>query len=320
MIKKLDWNFETALDTHGVALERKPVEVLQINLGKLCNLACVHCHVAAGPTRTEIMTRETVDRILEWLDENPVNRVDLTGGAPEMQPDFREIVSFATKRGSHVMDRCNLTILLQPGYEWAAEFLKEHQVEIIASMPCYSAENVNAQRGNGVFDDSIKALQLLNSLGYGIDPKLKLNLVYNPNGAFLPPPQATLEEAYKRELDKHFGIQFHSLYCLTNLPVARYANYLKQRGEYENYMQLLVENFNPGSVEGLMCRDTVSVDWEGRVYDCDFHQQLGLNPGGGESYLWDLDLRRWNQTPIRLAPHCFGCTAGQGSSCGGALL
>lgn len=314
-------SFEEVLTRHGQWLERKQTQILQLNLGKMCNLACVHCHVGAGPARKEIMTRETLEKILEWAEENPLPVVDLTGGAPEMFPHFREMVIWFRQRGFHVMDRCNLTILLQPGFETMAEFLRDQQVEIIASMPCYSPENVNAQRGNGVFDESIEALQMLNRLGYGVDEDLPLNLVYNPNGAFLPPDQQKLEEVYKQELDTHFGIRFHKLYALTNLPVSRFANYLKQRGSYGEYLQLLKDSFNPGSVQGLMCRDTLSVDWVGRVFDCDFNQQMQMHTGfgGAPQYLWDLDLRRWKQTEIRTAPHCFGCTAGQGSSCGGAL-
>ncbi|MDF3128338.1 arsenosugar biosynthesis radical SAM protein ArsS [Kiritimatiellaeota bacterium B1221] len=319
MIQKTSGSFDDVLTQHGQWLERAEAKILQINVGKMCNLACVHCHVGAGPTRKEIMIRECMDKILEWSEDNPLPVVDLTGGAPEMFPHFREMVTWFRSRGVQVMDRCNLTILLQPGYEWAAEFLRDQQVEIVASMPCYSPENVNAQRGNGVFDESIEALQLLNRLGYGVEEGLPLNLVYNPNGAFLPPDQEQLEAVYKRELQTHFGIQFHQLYALTNLPVSRFASYLKQRGSYEEYLQLLKESFNPASVNGLMCRDTISVDWEGRVFDCDFNQQMEMQTGfdGEAQSLWDLDLRRWKQSEIRTAPHCFGCTAGQGSSCGG---
>jgi len=315
------YDFEHKLSEHHLHLERGAPRVLQINVGWLCNLSCIHCHVTAGPTRKEIMTRETVDRILDWYDDNPVDVVDLTGGAPEMNPSFRYMVTEFKKRHAHVMDRCNLTILLQPGYAGTAEFLAEHGVEIVASMPCYSPENVNAQRGNGVFDQSIEALQLLNRIGYGVEDFLKLDLVYNPNGAFLPPDQKKLEAVYKRELRKHFGIEFHQLYALTNLPVARFATYLKNRGKYEDYLALLVDSFNPGSVVGLMCRDTISVDWQGAVFDCDFNQQMNMHLGEGYQplRLWDVDVRRWKQIPIRTPPHCFGCTAGQGSSCGGAL-
>lgn len=321
MIQSTQGSFEDVLTQHGQWLERSDAKILQVNVGKMCNLACVHCHVGAGPTRKEIMTRECMEKIFEWSEDNPLPVVDLTGGAPEMFPHFREMVTWFRSRGVKVMDRCNLTILLQPGYEWAAEFLRDQQVEIVASMPCYSPENVNAQRGNGVFDESIEALQLLNTLGYGVEDDLPLNLVYNPNGAFLPPNQEELEAVYKRELSEHFGIQFHKLFALTNLPVSRFASYLKQRGKYEEYLQLLKDSFNPASVKGLMCRDTLSVDWEGRVFDCDFNQQMEMHTGfdGAPQFLWDLDLRRWKQTAIRTASHCFGCTAGQGSSCGGVV-
>lgn len=321
MIQSVTGSFEDVLTQNHLWLERETPRVLQINVGKMCNLSCVHCHVGAGPTRTEIMTRDTMSQIQDWIKDNPVPVVDLTGGAPEMFPHFKELVAWLAQRGIQVMDRCNLTILLQPGYEDMAAFLKEHRVEIVASMPCYSPENVNAQRGNGVFDESIEALQLLNSIGYGVEDHLPLQLVYNPNGDFLPPSQQMLEEAYKRELDTHFGIQFHHLYALTNLPVSRFATYLKRRGKYEEYLQLLKDNFNPASVSGLMCRDTISVDWEGRVFDCDFNQQMEMHMGdqGRPLNLCDVDVRRWKQTPIRTGPHCFGCTAGQGSSCGGAL-
>ncbi|MEX2381768.1 MAG: arsenosugar biosynthesis radical SAM (seleno)protein ArsS [Opitutales bacterium] len=315
-------DFEQQLSKHGLQLERDSPRVLQINVGWLCNLSCIHCHVTAGPTRKEIMSEETLEGILDWLDENPMDVVDLTGGAPEMNPHFRRMVTEFKLRHSHVIDRCNLTILLQEGYEGTAEFLADHQVEIVASMPCYSPENVNAQRGNGVFDQSIEALRRLNRIGYGKRDDLKLDLVYNPNGAMLPPDQHQLEADYKRELMEHFGIEFHSLYALTNLPVARFANYLRQRGKYEDYMALLIDNFNPASVAGLMCRDTISVDWQGAVFDCDFNQQMNMHLGfeGSPLRLWDVDLRRWKQRPVRTAPHCFGCTAGQGSSCGGSLL
>ena len=240
---------------------------MQINVGKLCNLTCIHCHVNAGPKRKEIMTRETIDRIIDWFAKTDIPKVDLTGGAPEMIPDFKYFVERlkALTPPRHIIDRCNLTILLEPGYEDYAEFLARHQVEIIASMPCYSPENVNAQRGEGVFDGSIKALQLLNSLGYGIDPQLPLHLVYNPNGAFLPGPQAELEADYKRELKEHFGIVFNQLYTITNLPIARFASYLKNNGKLDEYMELLIENFNPATIDGLMCRNTINIGWRGEV-------------------------------------------------------
>jgi len=314
--------FAATLSASGQALQRVPPRVLQINTGKLCNLTCVHCHVNAGPKRKEIMTRETVDRLLDWVGSTSIELVDLTGGTPEMIPDFRYFVESLRGMGKRVMNRLNLTILNEPGFEWVAEFHAANRVELVASMPCYSAENVNAQRGEGVFDSSITALQKLNALGYGQDEGLILDLVYNPNGAKLPPAQDALEADYKEEMAKHFGVVFNQLYVITNMPIARFASYLKRNGQYSDYMQLLVENFNPGSVEGLMCRDTISVGWEGTVYDCDFNQQLGMPQRDGSQalMLWDLDLNDWAKRPILLGNHCYGCTAGQGSSCGGALL
>ena len=314
--------FETTLVEHRLELTRQAPRVLQVNIGKLCNLTCVHCHVNAGPRRKEIMTRETVDRILDWLEETDIEVVDLTGGTPEMIPDFRYMVQRIRAMGKSVMDRCNLTILNEPGFEWVAEFHAEQGVEIVASMPCYCPKNVNEQRGDGVFDSSIKALQTLNALGYGTDPKLPLDLVYNPNGASLPPEQGELEADYKRELKAHFGITFNNLYAITNMPIARFTSYLKRQREYADYMQLLLDNFNPSSVSGLMCRDTINVDWEGRVYDCDFNQQLGLQHGERADPLkvWDVNFTDWATLPILTGTHCYGCTAGQGSSCGGATV
>ncbi len=314
-------DFEAVLRGHGKALCRSAPKILQVNTGKLCNLTCVHCHVNAGPRRKEVMSGETVDTILEWLEGSGVETVDLTGGTPEMIPDFRRLVEGARAIGCNVMDRLNLTILNEPGYDWVAPFLCENKVHIIASMPCYSPENVNAQRGEGVFDSSIAALRELNRIGYGRTAELPVDLVYNPNGASLPPDQSELEADYKREMHAHFGIVFDRLYTITNMPIARFASFLKREGAYEAYLQLLVRHFNPGSVDGLMCRDTISVDWEGRVYDCDFNQQLELHHErrGSALFLRDLELADWCRRRILTGHHCFGCTAGQGSSCGGAL-
>ena len=314
--------FETTLARHGQHLRRSAPKVLQLNIGKLCNLTCVHCHVNAGPHRKEIMSGDTVDRILAWMARSPVEVLDLTGGTPEMIPDYRRLVREARAMGKRVLDRCNLTIVTEPGYGWVPGFFAENEVEVIASMPCYSPENVNAQRGEGVFDSSIEALRQLNRHGYGTAPGLVLDLVYNPNGAKLPPPQEALEADYKREMWTHFGIRFNRLYTITNMPIARFASYLKRANAYGDYLRLLLEHFNPASVEGLMCRDTISVDWEGRVYDCDFNQQLDLShpdARGDALRLWDLDPEAWRHMPIRTGAHCYGCTAGQGSSCGGAL-
>jgi radical SAM/Cys-rich protein len=319
--------FATKLAEHALPLRHTKTEVLQINLGKLCNLTCIHCHVNAGPKRKEIMTRATIDQLIDWLAKTDIRTVDLTGGAPEMIPDFKYLVERlkALTPPRHIIDRCNLTILLEPGYEDYASFLARHEIEIIASMPCYSPENVNAQRGNGVFDASIKALQLLNSLGYGREPQLPLHLVYNPNGAFLPGPQEGLEADYKRELKEHFGVVFNKLYTITNLPIARFASYLKNNNLLGDYMALLNDAFNPATVNGLMCRNTINVSWQGEVFDCDFNQMLKMqwsrDGGSGQGlHLWDVDPVQVENREIATGDHCFGCTAGAGSSCGGALV
>jgi radical SAM/Cys-rich protein len=314
--------FAQKLAEHSIPLRRGRPEVFQVNVGKLCNLICTHCHVNAGPKRKEIITRQTIDRILGWLARTDIPVVDLTGGAPEMIPDFRYFIKRVKELTPprHVIDRCNLTILLESGYEHLPQFLATHKVEIIASMPCYSPENVNAQRGEGVFEGSIEALQLLNSLGYGKAVELPLNLVYNPVGAFLPRPQAELEADYKRELKEHFGIVFNKLYTITNLPIARFASYLRHNNKLEEYMQLLINNFNPATIGGLMCRNTISVGWRGEVYDCDFNQQLDMQwENGKRLFLWDIDPDKIENREIMTGDHCFGCTAGAGSSCGGAL-
>jgi len=317
--------FAARLAQESVVLRHARPEILQVNVGKLCNLTCIHCHVNAGPRRKEIMTRETIDRIIDWLAKTDVPTVDLTGGAPEMIPDFRYFIEGVKELqpSRHVIDRCNLTILLESGYDDLAQFLATRKVEIIASMPCYSAENVNTQRGEGVFDGSIAALLLLNSLGYGIDPELPLHLVYNPVGAFLPPLQSKLEADYKRELAAHFGIVFNKLYTITNLPIGRFASYLRHNNKLDDYMRLLIDAFNPATIDGLMCRNTISVGWRGEVYDCDFNQQLGMqrfdNTGSRPLFLWDIDPGSLEDREIMTGDHCFGCTAGAGSSCGGAI-
>ncbi len=310
--------FEKTLAAHDIHLRRGHVGVLQLNIGKKCNQTCAHCHVNAGPARRELMTRPTMKRILEWLAATDIPVVDITGGAPELNPNFRFLVSSARAQGRRVMDRCNLTILFEPNQEDLAEFLADHQVEIVASMPCYSAQNVDAQRGDGVFDLSIAGLQKLNVLGYGTNPKLPLHLVYNPGDATLPPSQAELEKDYKRELTKHFGIEFNNLFALANLPIARFATQLRRDNQLADYMDLLNHNFNPKTVENLMCRDTLNVGWQGEVYDCDFNGMLNLQ-WGEMSYIWDVNLEQTFGRPIATGSHCFGCTAGAGSSCGGAV-
>jgi len=325
MIDNVMNRFSAQLIADGLNLRRGQTEILQVNVGKLCNLTCMHCHVNAGPKRKEIMTRETIDRVIDWLAETDIPVVDLTGGAPEMIPDFRYLIERvkALDPPRHIIDRCNLTILLERGYEDLPEFLAVHKVEIIASMPCYTPENVNAQRGDGVFGGSIKALQLLNALGYATEPDLPLHLVYNPVGAFLPGAQAELEADYKHELEQHFGIVFNKLYTITNLPIARFASYLRHNNQLEEYMGLLMRAFNPATIEGLMCRNTISVGWRGEVYDCDFNQQLDMqwrDPNGSGMFLWDIDLEKIGNREIMTGDHCFGCTAGAGSSCGGAIV
>lgn len=303
------------------AISRKPLDTLQVNLGYKCNQRCLHCHVNAGPTRTEMMPAEFIALIPEVLAARHIQTLDLTGGAPELHEQFRELVSAATDIGVKVIDRCNLTILFEPNQEGLAEFLAEHKVEIVASLPCYSLKNVDAQRGEGVFDKSIAGLQLLNSLGYGMpDSGLVLNLVYNPQGASLPPNQQALEADYRRELRSHFDIEFNHLFALANMPIKRFGSTLVSKGEFKPYMDLLKSNFSEANLESLMCRNLVSVDWLGNLYDCDFNQQLDLPvPGKENRHLRDLLNVDIAGSEIAIADHCFGCTAGQGSSCGGAL-
>lgn len=315
--------FSARLAYHGQELRRTRPQVLQVNVGKLCNLTCTHCHVNAGPHRKELMSRDTLDRILEWQSRARLPVVDLTGGAPEMLPDFRYLVEQLRRMDDSVtiIDRCNLTILREPGYEELAEFLAANRVEIVASLPCYSSDNVDAQRGDGVFQASITALRQLNTIGYGRQPALPLHLVYNPVGATLPGEQAELEADYKRELKEHFGIAFNQLYALTNLPIARFASWLKRAGHYKSYLTLLSDNFNPAAVDGLMCRNTINISWQGEVFDCDFNQMAGL-PLGAQSpqFLWDVDPASLEGGIIATAEHCYGCTAGAGSSCGGSIV
>ena len=320
-------DFEAKLAAHYCGpLVREETRTLQINVGKFCNQACHHCHVDAGPKRTEIMTRGVAERIMVMLARSPtVEMVDITGGAPELNPSFRWLVAEAREQGRHVIDRSNLTVFFQPGMEDLPGFLAEHQVEIVASLPCYTAENVDKQRGRGVFEKSIRALQILNRLGYGLpESPLALNLVYNPLGPSLPPPQDQLESDYKRRLRDDFGIEFHHLYALTNLPIKRFADFLRLNGQHAAYMGLLVNHFNPRTVQNLMCRSLVSVGWDGKLYDCDFNQMIELSmspvPGTLGLTIWKLDsFSNLSGRRIRTGSHCFGCTAGAGSSCGGTL-
>lgn len=305
-------------------LRRGNLEVLQANITLTCNQSCFHCHVASSPKRKEAMTHETLGLLLATLDRHPsIHTLDITGGAPELHPEFRWLVKEARYRGVTVIDRCNLTILSEPGQEDTAAFLAQHQVKVVASLPCYSAENVNAQRGDGVFDASIVGLQKLNALGYGQEASgLVLDLVYNPLGASLPPPQPALEKAYKEQLKEHFGIVFNDLYTLTNMPIQRFGSTLISKGTFDDYMALLKANFNSATLPGLMCLNTLSVDYLGQVHDCDFNQQLKLPLGDAKEpvYLKELLDADLSGSPIRIADHCYGCTAGQGSSCGGALV
>jgi radical SAM/Cys-rich protein len=296
--------------------------VLQVNVGKLCNQACQHCHVDAGPKRTEVMARETVEEVLAAIRRCRPPVVDITGGAPELNPHFEYLAAEARALGCHVIDRCNLTVFFVPGKERLPEFLAQEQVEVIASLPCYLAENVDLQRGRGVFERSIEALQRLNALGYGGEgSSLVLNLVYNPVGPYLPPPQAELEADYRRELLARYGIRFNRLFTLTNMPISRFSHFLERLGKYDEYLELLVNAFNPATVAGLMCRDTVSVGWDGRLYDCDFNQMLELPMATpSRRHVRDLTLEELEGAPIAVGQHCFGCTAGAGSSCGGAVV
>lgn len=304
------------------AIRRSAVETLQVNLGYTCNQTCVHCHVNAGPNRTEQMDRATIDLVLDVLTAKDIRTLDLTGGAPELNPHFRDLVCEARARGVHVIDRCNLTILFEPGQEGLAEFLAGQGVEIVASLPCYLADNVDRQRGKGVFDKSIRALGRLNALGYG--KELPLALVYNPQGPSLPPDQVKLEADYRRRLGERFGIVFTRLFALANMPIARFGSTLISKGQFRDYMTLLRGAHRPDNVGQVMCRTLVSVDWQGYLYDCDFNQMLGLHlheggRGHGRIHLDDWLEMELAGNPIVVADHCYGCTAGQGSSCGGAL-
>ncbi|OGB00494.1 MAG: radical SAM protein [Burkholderiales bacterium RIFCSPHIGHO2_12_FULL_69_20] len=306
------------------SLRRRVVETLQINLGYRCNQSCQHCHVNAGPNRTEEMSRDTIDAVVAFLSASAdVGTLDLTGGAPELNPHFRSLVVAARSRGVRVIDRCNLTILEEPGQEGLAEFLAAHGVEVVASMPCYLEDNVDRQRGKGTFDASIRGLQRLNALGYGQPGSgLSLNLVYNPQGASLPPAQEALEQDYKRHLAAHFGVVFNQLFTLANMPIQRFGSMLVSKGQFNSYMNLLRSAHREENLEQVMCRSLLSVDWQGYLYDCDFNQQLGLPMGGAGKtrlHLTDIAAAALEDRPIRVADHCFGCTAGQGSSCGGAL-
>lgn len=304
-------------------INRRQLEILQVNIGLRCNLACLHCHTNSNPYRKEAMDDNTIDLVLAFLQKSQIKILDITGGAPELHPEFRNLVQRARNCGVHVIDRCNLTVLEEPGQESLGEYLAGHEVEIIASLPCYTKDNVDSQRGNGVFDASIRVLQKLNSLGYGQENTgLTLNLVYNPTGPCLPPDQDKLEREYKKQLNEQFGIVFNRLYVLCNMPIKRFGSTLISRGQFNNYIKLLKDSYRHENLENVMCRTLISVDWQGYVYDCDFNQMLDLNmqnKNKNKLHLKDLLTKDIEGTSIRVCDHCYGCAAGQGSSCGGAL-
>jgi radical SAM/Cys-rich protein len=310
--------FKHKLSSHGLTLDRGQFETLQINVGRKCNQTCTHCHVDAGPTRTEMMNEETAHKVGAWIREHRPKVVDITGGAPEISEFFRYFVETARSVGSHVIDRNNLTIIETKTHAYLPEYLASHQVEIVASLPCYLEDNVDSQRGNGVFQKSISALKKLNAVGYGTI--LPLTLVYNPIGAKLPPDQTELEADYKVELKARYDIEFTRLFAITNLPIARFATDLRENGQWDYYMELLSNSFNPSTVDGLMCRSTINIGYEGEVFDCDFNQMLRMQQSNGKPlYLWDVTPESMASQSILTANHCFGCTAGAGSSCTGTL-
>ena len=305
------------------AIRRRKVDTVQVNVGYVCNQSCLHCHVNAGPTRTEAMSAETARQVIDYLASTGATTLDITGGAPELNPHFRFLVREARARGAKVMDRCNLTILFEPGHEDLARFLAGHEVAIVASLPCYTEELVDRQRGAGVYDKSIAAIRALNALGYGHGTGLTLDLVYNPQGPSLPPPQEKLEADYRRILGEKFGIVFDRLLTLANMPIQRFGSTLVSKGQFADYMTLLRGAHRDENLEGVMCRSMVSIDWRGYLYDCDFNQMLGLPiavAGKRPVHLSDALARDLDGRPIAVADHCYGCTAGQGSSCGGALV
>ncbi len=315
--------FQQKLEQSGLyPLTPTQVEIFQVNIGKMCNQTCRHCHVDAGPDRNEIMTRETMQQCINVLQKNPqLKVVDLTGGAPEMNPNFRWFVEALKKLHKQVIVRCNLTIILaNKKYYDLPEFYKMHDIEVVSSLPFYTQDRTDRQRGNGVFDDSIKALQMLNKVGYGMEGTgLILNLVYNPAGAFLPPSQLSLQKEYKLSLIRQYGIEFNNLFAITNLPISRFLDYLLQSGNYESYMEKLVNAYNPVAAANVMCRNTISIGWDGYLYDCDFNQMLELKLSGESKHIKDFDIAALNKRNIIIGQHCYGCTAGAGSSCGGSV-
>ncbi|HEX8070014.1 MAG TPA: arsenosugar biosynthesis radical SAM (seleno)protein ArsS [Pyrinomonadaceae bacterium] len=314
--------FDATLAAHGLTLRAAAVETLQVNVGKRCNQACKHCHVDAGPARTEMMTRATAEQCVAAIKRFSIPTLDITGGAPELNPSFRYLVTAARALGTHVMVRHNLTVMFEPGQTDLPDFFRARQVEVVSSLPYFLAEQTDAQRGRGVFEKSVAAMRRLNAAGYGQpDSGLLLNLVYNPVGAYLPPPQAAIEADFRRELRARHGLTFNHLYTITNMPIRRFLDYLRRSGNETRYMRKLVEAFNPATVPALMCRTLVSVDWTGRLYDCDFNQMLDLAVDDSlPQTIADFDPDKLAQRPIATGPHCYGCTAGTGSSCGGAVV
>lgn len=315
-------SFRDMLEKNNLKLKRKEIETVQINVGKKCNQACSHCHVNGGPNREEIMDKKTMDRILELIskDEN-IKTIDITGGAPELNPDFRYLVSKLVSLDKVVLNRCNLTVLYEKGQEDTAEFLAEHKVQIMASLPCYLEENVDFQRGNNVFKKSISALKKLNALGYGKDnTSLILNLVFNPKGGTLPPPQTKLQEDYKKYLKENYDIKFNEILSITNMPINRFSETLKKEDKYRDYCGLLIDNFNPSTALNIMCRNLLSISWNGEIYDCDFNQALQISLKSKPLSIWDIESFKDVEKEIYFDNHCFACTAGSGSSCTGALI
>ncbi len=311
------------LKSNFPTLHRGRIDTLQLNLGYTCNQRCLHCHVNAGPTRHEQMSRKTMQDILEYAEQNAIKQFDLTGGAPELNSEFRWLVQQAWERNIHIIDRCNLTILSEPGQHTLANFLALHQVEIVASLPCYSEDNVDKQRGKGVFNRSIEGIKALNALGYGrAGSGLVINLMYNPAGPFLPPAQQQLEADYREKLKQEYGLVFNHLYTLTNMPIMRFGSTLLSHGEFEDYIALLKQSHNPENLDTVMCRNLISIDWQGYVYDCDFNQMLDMPSQCSTSertHISQLNPDTLTDSPVQVADHCYGCTAGCGSSCGGAL-
>jgi radical SAM/Cys-rich protein len=314
-------DFDEKLAAHNLHLRAALIDTLQVNVGKLCNQACKHCHVDAGPGRTEIMSRETIEQVLVALRKFKIQKLDITGGAPELNSSFRYLVAEARRAGSKIMVRHNLTVMFEDGQEDLPEFFRRHQVEVISSLPYFLEAQTDAQRGRGVFGKSIEALRRLNSVGYGTEKDLTLNLIYNPTGAFLPPSQNSIEADFKREMKTRYDVSFNNLYTITNMPIKRFLAYLRRTGNEERYMQKLLDAFNPATVEGLMCRNLISVDWTGRLYDCDFNQMLELGIENSlPQTIADFDPVKLAGRRIITGAHCFGCTAGAGSSCGGVVV